>query len=261
MTWVEGEEIARGATARVLRGEPGTVVKVFEPQVPVIVAQLEAAATRVASDAGLPVAALVEARLDASPPRLVLEYVDGVPLGEYGQEAGPAAVGALLAELQHAVRAVARPTLVSIADYMTHQLGTAPVPRAWRDAALGDLASLAGDPADHVLSHMDLHPLNVLWAGRPVMIDWSNGMAAPPAADVARTRLLLDTARHWVSPEVWPFLADAAEAYAARTEELAPGLVEESRAWDRLLQTARFDERPPPAEVHDLTERLTRGER
>lgn len=47
-TWIEGSEVARGATAVVTRGRPGTVVKTLEPTVPpaseraVLLARVEA---------------------------------------------------------------------------------------------------------------------------------------------------------------------------------------------------------------------------
>jgi aminoglycoside phosphotransferase (APT) family kinase protein len=42
--------------------------------------------------------------------------------------------------------------------------------------------------------HLDLHPGNVmLTAGGPVVIDWSNGAAGPPGADVAMASLIMRT--------------------------------------------------------------------
>lgn len=258
MTWVEGEEIARGATAVVTRGAPGTVVKTLVPHIPAIIAQLEAAATRVATDAGLPVARLLEARLDREPPQLVLEHIDGVLLSERAMTEGPAYAGGVLAEVQDQVRTIATPALPSVNGYLGHQVGRVPLPPDVRAAAIADLAALTADPTELVLCHMDLHHLNVMWAGEPVIIDWSNAAAAPAAADVARTRLLLETATYHVPDDLHPHIDESLRAYLERTEQLAPGLADASRAWDRVIAAARLDERPPVPERRALLARLER---
>jgi Ser/Thr protein kinase RdoA (MazF antagonist) len=48
-----------------------------------------------------------------------------------------------------------------------------------------------GAPGGRVL-HLDFHPVNVMLTSRgPVVIDWSNGSAGPPGADVAMAYLIL----------------------------------------------------------------------
>ena len=110
-----------------------------------------------------------------------------------------------------------------------------------------DLARLTAH-AERVLCHMDLHDANVLRGpDGPVIIDWMNASAAPPEADVARTRLVVGHEK-FNSPDEADELATVLAAYIARTEELVPGLVGASREWDRVLAAARLDERPPDAE-------------
>ena len=54
------------------------------------------------------------------------------------------------------------------------------------------LARLEGLPAGDRLLHGDFHPANLLRGTNGyVVIDWTNGMRGDPAADVARTILLL----------------------------------------------------------------------
>ncbi|WP_062305417.1 phosphotransferase [Demequina subtropica] len=253
MTWVEGEEIARGATAVVRRGTPGAVVKTFNPGIPSIVAHLEAAGSRVAMDAGLPVPAILDAAPDADPPTLTFAHVEGRSLAEQGEIIGPRGVGTVLAELQHRIRAVPAPALILPEEFLGFQVREADMPGTMREEALAGLDALsAADP--RVLCHMDLHHLNVLWADGPVIIDWNNAMAAPAAADVARTRTLLAHAV-FSAPESREELGHVLDAFIERTEELAPGLVDESRGWDRVIAAARLDENPPGAEREAILER------
>ncbi len=256
MTWVEGEEIARGATAIVRRGAPGTVVKTFLPAVPPVVARLEAEGSRAAMAADLPVPALLGTDLDSSPPSLTFSHVEGVSLASLTEERGAAAIGAVLAEVQDRIRQVRRPELIGAEDFHGFQIREADMPEALRAAALTDLSRLT-QHADRVLCHMDLHDLNVLWSDGPVVIDWTNAMAAPAAADVARTRMLLAHEAYY-SPDDAESLAALLARFVARTEELAPGLVAKSRAWDRVIAAARLDENPPAAERDAILRVLTR---
>ncbi|MBC8076170.1 MAG: aminoglycoside phosphotransferase family protein, partial [Chloroflexales bacterium] len=63
------------------------------------------------------------------------------------------------------------------------------LPERLKQAALGALERL---PAGGALCHGDFHPGNLLLARNgPVVIDWENATSGDPAADVARTLLLL----------------------------------------------------------------------
>jgi len=243
MSWVVGEEVARGATAVITRGAPGTVVKTLTRALPPIVIELEVAGTRAAMAAGLPVPALLAVDLDSEPPTLTFEFVDGTELAQLYGEVGAAQVGRILADLQHRVRQVPEPQVIAIEEFLGFQLGQAAVPAGLRAAALRDLARLTAH-SRRVLCHMDLHDANVLRGpDGPVIIDWMNASAAPPEADVARTRLVVGNER-FNSPHQEEELTEVLAAYIARTEELMPGLVGASRAWDRVLAAARLDERP-----------------
>ena len=85
---------------------------------------------------------------------------------------------------------VAPPEVESTRDRITRQLKQSPlVPEAISDAALKALEEL---PDGDKLSHGDFHPANILTAGdEPVIIDWSNVSRGDPAADVARTLVIL----------------------------------------------------------------------
>jgi aminoglycoside phosphotransferase (APT) family kinase protein len=54
------------------------------------------------------------------------------------------------------------------------------------------LAGLEEFPEDEKLCHGDFHPDNILMSPRgPLIIDWSNAAKGNPAADVARTKLMI----------------------------------------------------------------------
>lgn len=246
-TWVEGSELARGATAVMTRGAPGTVVKTLTRDLPAIVMELEAAGSRAAMAAGLPVPALLHAALDATPPSLTFEFVEGTELAKLYDELGATAIGHTLADLQHRVRQVVDAQVIAIEDFLGFQLGQAEVPTTLRRSAQRDLARLTVHP-HRVLCHMDLHDANVMQGPKgPVIIDWMNAAAAPPEADVARTRLVVGNEKYY-SPDEAEQLEEALAAYIARTEELEPGIVGASRSWDRVLAAARLTEQPADGE-------------
>jgi Ser/Thr protein kinase RdoA (MazF antagonist) len=257
MSWIVGSLVATGATAEVRRGAPGTVVKTLTRKLPAIVMELEAAGSRAAAAAGLPAPGLLEADLEASPPRLVFEFIDGTELARLYDDVGPVAIGRILADLQHLVRQVRDPEVIPIEDFLGFQLDQGAVPEPLRSAARRDLARLTAH-ADRVLCHMDLHDANVLQGtDGPVIIDWMNASSAPPEADVARTRLVVGHEKFY-SPHQATELDEMLAAYIARTEELVPGLVGASRSWDRVIAAARLDENPPPVEREAILERWGR---
>ncbi|MFV0633006.1 phosphotransferase family protein [Demequina sp.] len=245
--WAEGTEIARGATAVVSRGAPGTVVKTLLPGFPTIILSLEATAMQAAHAAGLPVPALLEARLEADPPCLVMSYAEGTELADLVPALGPVAVGEILADVQHQVRGVSGPdAMVTVHDYVGSSIGRAPIGEQWREAAVAELRAL---PDGQTLCHFDRHPRNILWDGQPTIIDWNNGVQGHPAADVSRTRIVVGGSIHYVPDEhraaVTPALGLLLKAFERRTEELAPGLIAQSRAWDAVVSVMRLDDSPP----------------
>lgn len=255
---VEGTEIARGATAVVRAGAAGTVVKELLPGMPAVIVELEARALAVAGNAGLRVPRLMETRLEAEPPALVMSRVNGVELADAVVSLGPEETGQILADAQDLVRRVAAPDqMLTAKDYVRHGIDRAPLPSDVKIRVLGALSEL---PDGDALCHLDLHPRNILWDGAATIIDWNNGTRGDAAADVARTLLLLEAQIHWVPAEhrdaARPLLARQREAYRERTEQLAPGILDRSLAWRAPLAAMMLGETPPPGAVPWLEQLL-----
>lgn len=250
MAWVEGEVVARGATAEVVRGPEGIVHKDFEPQVPLIAVEIEAAGTRVAHAAGLAVPRVVG--VDEGPPaRLSLSFVAGKPLGELVGELGPVRVGDELARTQvaiHDARVPAGERLLAAATFFAYHIDHAGLEPRVKGELQAELASL---PRADTLVHLDLHPMNVMWDGeRAVIIDWMNARTGPAAADVARTRVILESLPHQLPdvPEVRRAIGAIEQAYLAAMRLLDPPALRASDTWMRVTRAARLAEKVTASE-------------
>lgn len=245
MTWLEGSEVARGATAVVTRGTEGVVVKTFEPFVPFIAAQIEAAGAKAAADAGLPVPAYLG--LDEGPPaRIAMSFVEAQPLADAIPSKGPGFVGHELARCQDLVRNARVPAgigVLRVATLYGYQLAAGPLPAGVVSRLQGELAAM---PEGDAFCHLDLHPLNILFDGEnSTIIDWMNARIGPAGADVARTRIILESLPHYLgtSPETHGAITILRQAYEETTKKLSARAWEESHAWLRICRAARLAER------------------
>jgi len=128
-------------------------------------------------------------------PGIVMERIDGTDLLTLiGRQPWKvwwvAGIGGRAHARMHQV--VAPPEVESTRDRITRHLTQSPqVPKAVAEAALKALAEL---PDGDKLSHGDFHPANILMDGdEPVIIDWSNVSRGDPAADVARSLVILES--------------------------------------------------------------------
>ncbi|WP_062077243.1 phosphotransferase [Demequina globuliformis] len=262
-TWVEGSILARGATATVYRGAPGQVIKKLNPGVPAVLIEWEAAAASAAHEAGVPTPALI----DHDAASLTFEWVPGVWLEDaIGEAPGDPAqwVGSVLAEAHMHIREAVAPTSLkevhSLLSILIDHGPLEPEPKARAFAALAAL------PRGQQLCHGDLHPRNILWnAAAPVVpwrvIDWSDGARGPAAADIARTRVLLEGVHFYVAPERREddraFFDSVTEAYLAATHAHAPTALAESDSWLGVVRAARLTDSPPEGEERALRARLS----
>jgi aminoglycoside phosphotransferase (APT) family kinase protein len=83
--------------------------------------------------------------------------------------------------------------------------------------ALDTLADHPPPPGKTVLCHGDLHPFNLLRDGeRITVLDWTGALVAPPAFDVALTRLLLRYPPLAAPPALRPIIGAGAAVLARR---------------------------------------------
>lgn len=146
-----------------------------------------------AAQAGAPVPEVYERLIVSGRPGLIMERLSTESRLDYLKRrplAAPVvggALGVVHAKL-HAIRGL--PGLPSLRSQIASRLGSPLVPESIRSEALNLLDAL---PDGDRLCHGDFHPGNMLRRsdGSDVAIDWTTGTHGDPAADVARTRLLL----------------------------------------------------------------------
>jgi aminoglycoside phosphotransferase (APT) family kinase protein len=99
-------------------------------------------------------------------------------------------IGQALGRVHARLHGVPAPAdLPALRDEVRNRLDSELVPADLRDSALARLGDL---PDGAQLCHGDFHPANLLRAGDGyAVIDWTLGARGHPAADVARTRLLI----------------------------------------------------------------------
>jgi aminoglycoside phosphotransferase (APT) family kinase protein len=151
----------------------------------------EALALAAAGRTGAPVPAVHERLTVDGRPGVVVDRVDGVDLLTWlGRRPwGVRSVGRTLGRQHARLHEAAGDGLPALREELAGRLLAPLVPADVRRLAR---ARLDGLPDGDRLLHGDLHPGNVLRTARGcLVIDWTNGARGEPAADVARTVLLL----------------------------------------------------------------------
>ncbi|HET9416602.1 MAG TPA: phosphotransferase, partial [Candidatus Limnocylindria bacterium] len=245
-----GELIAEGRTAHVYASGLDRVVKVLRPSFPDALGEEEAAAARVADQARIGAPRFFGmARVDGRI-ALIYERRDGPSMMEHLRESSWRAgrLAGTLGSLHAGMHDTSAESLPRVRDAVIAAIRGAEsiAGAAAHDAALTRAQAL---PDGTALCHGDFHPGNVLLGSTgPSIIDWLTAGAGPPAADVARTLLLL---RDGALPDEMPvsqrlrigllrrwFVRAYLGGYR-RTRQLDMG---EVAAWRLPLLVARLDE-------------------
>lgn len=202
----------------------------------------EAAILAIVGEHGLPTPAVHEAGHFAGRWGLVMDRVPGQPLAKIAETDPtlvPAALEAMV-QLHLAIHAREEIRLSPLKPRLADRIGRAPQLDAPLRATL--LARLAQLPEGNRLCHGDFHPFNIIGTPEAAMIvDWPDATSGPPAADVARSYVLM---LHGAGP-------DLANAYLERYLALSPLTDPEIRAWLPIIAAARLAENVP-----DETDRL-----
>ena len=186
-----GRALARGSTAevRVLAG--GRVLKLFKAHIPAEQVTAETAALSRAHVAGLPVPAVYGSGRYAGRQTLTLEELTG-PSALRALARRPHALPRLLArmaDLQVRLNALPGDDLPDQTQRIRAAIDRADLPVALRQAVLSRLAT-AGEGG--ALCHGDFHLGNlVVQAGTLYVLDWDKACRGAPAADAARTAVML----------------------------------------------------------------------
>lgn len=249
----KGAKLGEGRTAEVFEWGEGKVLKLYRDWCPREWAKAEAEVTRAVHAAGLPVPAVsyvvdVEGR-----PGLVCERVGGRSLRDQLTAAPWHAGwgGRVLARLHRDLHACTAPArLPGVRERIANAV--AEVGRDLGADGARVLSVLLELPDGAAVCHYDFHPENVLGEGdRLRVIDWSNACSGPPAADVARTLLLLrspylpDDVPAALRPVAGGLKHWVAAAYASEYRRLSGLRQAEIDAWLPPIAAARLREEVP----------------
>jgi len=185
--------LASGMSADVLRLGNGKVLKLFRPGVEdgVIRRELDGAAH--ASEAGLLVPRPIGWQSIDDRRGIVFEELKGAPLLDPKSGWHIARARSALRKLAECHARIHQCSAVGLIhhqhDILWVRILSAKVGESLRRAALDRVQAA---PRGNTLCHGDFHPGNAVETARGVAaVDWSSGCAGDPAADVARTEMLL----------------------------------------------------------------------
>ena len=188
-----GQLIANGRTSDVYRYGTDGAAKVLEATTPQHWAQAEASFTIAVRQLGVPAPEVRDVIDVDGRAAIVFERIDGPSLWQRMLN-DPSDIAALTRELvsiQRAIHEAGVPDgLPSLVDRLRLKFAAAD------ELKPGDRVKAAAlldqQPVGAALLHGDLHPGNVLLGqDGPVVIDWFDATVGHPAADIARTMLLL----------------------------------------------------------------------
>ena len=245
--------IGEGRGADVYAWGPGRILKLYRSKAAAGWAEQEAAITRAVGQAGLPAPA-VEAVIEVDGrPGIIFERVEGPTMLRAAPTRPWMLVrwARLLARLHAVMHDRSIPQLPSQRQQLQQQIRFAgQLSAELRQAALDALARL---PDGTALCHGDFHPDNVLMSpGGPVIVDWDGATSGNPAADVARTSLMIRTGRP-TPPTALPWLVERFRPafhslYMKRYARLRPADARQVAAWQLPVAAARLADCIPAEE-------------
>lgn len=190
-----GNRIAAGGTAELFAWESGKVVKLYWEGASKDAAEREAERTRIAFTAGAPAPEVFDVVQIDERPGIVFERLDGPSMLELITRHPDRAddLAAQLAVLQAALHRLPGKGLPPLREHVLRRLHLGNLPARIKPEVFDAIHQL---PEESALCHGDLHPGNAIMTdGGARLIDWFDAASGTPAADLARTCLLLQYAR------------------------------------------------------------------
>ncbi|MET0249870.1 MAG: aminoglycoside phosphotransferase family protein [Sphingobium sp.] len=242
--------IADGASAQVYALPDGRVLKSFHAAVSDEMVAREAVASSLAGSLGLPAAGAI-ARLGAERVTgeegrgLIFPRIDGMTMMR-AIRARPWTSGKLLKMMSELLVATHRhmaTELRPVTQVLATDIRYGPAPLDLQDAVCAYLDRL---PQGNALLHGDYHLGNIIMSAQgPVIIDWAKAATGAPAADLARTEMLMrfgqgasDVATNlWRDWAAWRLVRDYLRGGAVSVSELA--------AWRPVVAVAWLRARAP----------------
>ena len=241
--------LGAGRTAEIFAWEEGRVLKLYRPEYRTDLAEAEARLCGLVSALGVPCPAVYGTLTVDGRRGIVFARIDAPVMARVIQDR-PLRLGALarqLAELHAAIHACHSAELPAQRERLIERIQRAPgLDPATRVRLLAGLAAL---PDGDTVCHSDLHPENVLLTAQgPLAIDWLDAVRGNPAADVARTLLILRAWPHYATRPATRLarriLSGAfAARYLRRYRQLRPLVPPEAlAAWRAPVAAARLNE-------------------
>lgn len=248
---MELQEITQGNTAVLYAWKDNQVLKLFRDWFPYDGIVYEARVARAVYESGLSIPAVGEIVQVAERHGIVYGRVSGRSMMEVLMERPSLGetYAQQLADLQHHMHtSPIQPNIPHLHDRIRQRLsGLSPELASLRDALLARLETM---PKESQLCHGDFHPGNVMVSddGEIVIIDWIDAALGNPAADVARSSILMLGGIANVGGfegELKKLVNRFHEVYFERYFSLNPGVKEEYERWMPLVAAARLLENVP----------------
>lgn len=246
------QPIASGRTAELYAWGQDKVLKLYRPEFPPELASREAGIQRAVHAAGAPCPEVEELVEVGGRKGILFERVEGESLLRRLMR-NPLRLNQaarLMAELHAGIHRLSAPGLPSQRERFHARIEAIDELSAGEKSALHSrLASLADGEQ---VCHNDFHPDNILLTGGgPLVIDWLDATSGNPAADVARTALLLGYsspppgAARWERWLITLFQDRLRRLYLGHYFRLVPQARDEAQAWMPVVAAARLLEKVP----------------
>ncbi|HZP86137.1 MAG TPA: phosphotransferase [Burkholderiales bacterium] len=240
-----GPRLAVGGTAELFAWQDNRVVKLYWEGASIEAAEREAARTRAARAAGAPAPDVFDLVCVEERPGVVFERLDGaLMLDVLGQQ--PNRVDELarqLADLQADLHQRESDDLPPLREHVLRRVHLGALPARVKPIVVEALDDL---PDEHVLCHGDLHPGNVILTRDGArVIDWFDATAGSPAADLARTCVLLQYARLNSSAQTSAFAPVRqrfVEVFLEHYHRRSPSVAQDLSKWFTPIAAARTAE-------------------